>query len=65
MKTLTILHICVALCKCRIWSYSAPDSVRSDVNYGSVSQNTDRVENKYVPNMGVFLPVWYVFTGNL
>ena len=25
---------------------------------GSFSPNTDRVENKHVPNTSVFLPVW-------
>ena len=30
---------------------------------GSVFPNTDRVENYYVPNTGVFLPVWYFFFG--
>ena len=44
--------------------YSAPDSICTDVNYGFFSPNTDRVENKYIPNTGVFLPLRYVFTCN-
>ena len=32
---------------------------------GPFPPNTDRVENKNVLNTGVFLPVWYVFTGKL
>ena len=39
---------------------SASDSVRTEVNCDPFSPNTDRVENKYVPNMGVFLSVRYV-----
>ena len=43
---------------------SAPDSISTDVNYGSFSPSTDRVENKYVRIL-VFLPLPYVLTDNL
>ena len=32
---------------------------------GTFSPNMDRVENKDVMNMGVFLLVWYIFTSNM
>ena len=32
---------------------------------GTFSPNMDRVENKDVMNMGVFLLVWYILTSNM
>ena len=32
---------------------------------GTFSTNMDRVENKDVMNMGVFLLVWYILTSNM
>ena len=63
----------IAPCEARLLELTLFDQAYSELQIASVQaqimgkfpQNMDRVENKDVMNMGVFLFVWYIFTSNM